>query len=250
MLAGNFFRRSGLMVAPLLWAGLPARATEIFHDDFEQFTGGTVLTGTNYVPASGPSNVVAQFRRDNGTADVVVTNFHGSKLAYVDARMGDNNKYTGKLSAPVRDQVVTIDWNLWIEGTNSGWGGFAVNVPFAVSNSDVRYNPILLFHDGGDVGVYTNDPSTNYCRIGTWAAYAGQVMTNRLVLNYPARMLTLSVNGTVVTNLPIVSYFTNVFDAARFSMKRAAGCIASAVARLSTATFAGTMHWDEESGEA
>ncbi len=79
---------------------------------------------------------------------------------------------------------------------------------------------MLFINDDGRVVVFTNTPSISpldlpFEQIGTWSAFKNTVMTNVLVLNYPAGTFSFSMNGTVLTDMAIPGFFTNLLDAVR-----------------------------------
>lgn len=201
----------------LLLVAMTVRGEMVFNDDFQQFANGTALTATNYVPASGPLAARAEFVRESGTGTVTASSIQGSLRAFADVPKGGNHKYEGRFPLPLYDKRVDLTWNLWMQGTNSGTGGFAVNIRFSKNDNNVWYNPIIVLFDNGQVITVTNAPGASaWIPIGMWSQYAGTVTTNRLVLDYPARLFTYSINGVVLAHLPISSYFTNVLDAVRF----------------------------------
>lgn len=196
---------------------MPVQGEEVFFDDFRQFTSGTVLTTTNYIPVSSPLGSSAKFQFNAGSSQVIATNFQGGIWVYADEKIGGNNKFQGTFPFRLNNKVVDISWTMLTQGTNSGTGGFFVNILVSANtNGDVMYNPLLFLTDNGQVCVSTNNPpSLPLLTVGNWGQYVGTVMTNRLKLNYLEGFFTFSINGSTVTNMPIPSCFTNVLDAVR-----------------------------------
>jgi hypothetical protein len=214
---GSWLLRGCLAV--LLLAG-NAHASTLFFDNFQQFPSGTVLSPTNYVPIVGSSATITS---DNGAPNpttVVATNFLGSTQAlFEQGTLPYSEDYQGFPALAQNNQVVTLSFTLWIPAleTTGHFGGFSVSLPSTVGTD----NTLLLFNDDGGIIVFTNQASSTplvlpFVQIGSWSALQNTVMTNVLVLNYPAGTYSFSLNGAVLTNnMPIPGYFTNLFDAIR-----------------------------------
>jgi hypothetical protein len=209
-------------LAVLLLAG-SAHAGTLLLDNFQQFPSSTVLSPTNYFPNVGVLATITNGNDAPNSTTVVATNFPGSIQALFEpGALPYSEDYQGFPSVAQTNQVVTLSFTLWIPGleTTGHIGGFDVSLP---STTGVD-NPLLLFNDDGGVIVFTNQASTTplvlpFVQIGSWSALQNTVMTNVLVLNYPAGTYSFSLNGVVLTNnMPIPGYFTNLFDAVRMEV--------------------------------
>jgi len=219
----SLIARHGMLLFIAVFTVMPTQGEEVFFDNYQQFTSGTVLTTTNYIPLSSPSGTSAKFQINAGSSQVIATNFHGGIWAFADEKIGGNNKFQGTFPSTLYNKVVDISWAMLTQGTNSGTGGCLLNILVSVStNGDIMYNPLLFLNDNGQIGVSTNNPpSLPLLTVGNWGQYVGTVMTNRLKLDYPAGLFTFSINGLTVTNMPIPSCFTNVLDAVRLQFYEA-----------------------------
>ena len=219
-----------------------ASAQLLYFDDFGQFPNGTVLTDTNYVPGAwippGASALISTNNGDTTGASAIASNLLGSirlfanvpadSQAEYDARLWDCNS---GLAASATNQVVTVNWLSWFATTKSltATGGLAVGL--SATNLDdccngliclEPHSPHLFFSDSGSIYVLTNDAenlasSLPVVRIGSWSSLVGQIMTNVLTLNYPARKFSFSLNGTVLTNnMSLPRMFTNIFTEVDF----------------------------------
>jgi uncharacterized repeat protein (TIGR01451 family) len=216
-----------------------ASAQLIYLDDFSEFSNGQVLTETNYTPGvwSLPASAANIFTNTPGFGTMTASNLLGSIRLFFDAKAdpgGDNAGYAAEfssnngsnLTAFVTNAVVDVQWLSWIANTSSSshTGGLAVSV--STTNMDTgcdtcsikfESQPIVFYADVGKVYAFTNDPNNGVgqlpiVQIGTWSAFKNTIMTNHLVLNYPARTFSLSLNGVVLTNnMVITPFFTNIF---------------------------------------
>jgi hypothetical protein len=225
-----------------------ASAQLIYFDDFGHFPNGTVLTETNYMPGvwSLPGTSANIYTNTPGFGSIMASNLLGSIRLFFDApanHSGDsqgNADYSADLSsnngsnltAFVTNGVVDIKWKSWIQTTKSltATGGLALSIRttnISIScdgdcSTNFDQNPLVFYADSGKVYAFTNSPNGGVgalplVQIGTWSSYAGQIMTNHLVLNYPARTFSLSLNGTVLTNNMVISqYFTNILTKVDF----------------------------------
>jgi hypothetical protein len=216
-----------------------ARGALLYFDNFSQFPNGTVLTETNYVPTLGISPVVSAFTSTNNGntvgASAVATNLLGGIRLFANVPAGAQAEYDARLwgcgtnlSAAVTNQVVTITWLSWIATTKSLAATGALAVGLSATNLDTCCNgsacvtnlephvPLLFFNDSGSIYVLTNVVTSlagpfPIVQIGSWSNYAGQIMTNALTLNYPARQFSFSLNGTVLTNnMTLPAMCTNI----------------------------------------
>lgn len=186
-----------------------------FFDGFQQWNANTVLTmdTTNYPPIVG-SNTVIHIRA--GTTTALATNIAGNLWAWLDCSATNSAVHIKCIpTAPIANGIIELGWNLWIQATNAGFGAFSVNLPFAPE----EYNPPLAFVDSGLIIAFTNAPIPEQAIvIGNWGALAGTVMTNRLTLNFPARTMSYSLNGQVLTNMTLGAYWTNWVNAVVFAV--------------------------------
>lgn len=193
---------------------LPLPSNVVFFDDFQQFSSGTVLNPTNYTPPVGLS---AQFNSGSGGAQVTASNFLGSIRAFFNNPIGSSGgEYLATPSGgPPTNQVLDITWTLWIElvKTPFSTNQFGVQIPttneFGMFPDDTQ--SLILFFDSGTVGVVTNLSPPRFVTIGSWSNFVGTVMTNELILNYPAHSFSFSINGTTLSNMPLWVGFTNIF---------------------------------------
>ena len=194
----------------------------LFFDNFDQFSNGTALTSTNYVPASGPASASVATSVQNGSPTIKATNFLGRTWALFDNSVVFNkNQYTGFLSSVQTNQALRVTWKMWIRATNTGPGLFLFSIP--TDDPLANFNPPVAFMDTGAIIAFTNG-TTVQTPIGHWGSLAGTVMTNTLVLDYPNRALSYSLNGQSLATLPLGPYFTNVVGAIYFNgSERTAG---------------------------
>ncbi len=184
-----------------------------YFDGFQSFANGDSLLDAWYIPVVG---AYTAFHSETGMPSATVTNLSGNHWALLDCSGAPVDlKVKCAPSAPLTNQIITLRWNLWIQSTNSGFGAFSVNLPFAPD----EYNPPLVFLDQGVIAVFTNAPSPDQAIvIGNWSAFADTVMTNELVLNFPNRTMSYSLNGQMLTNMPLSAYWTNLVDAVVFAV--------------------------------
>jgi len=199
----------------------------VYSDDFEEFSTGTALSQTNYVPSVGAYvNITNENTHVNSTT-VVATNFLGSAQALFEpGTLPYQANYEGYLAEAQVDQVLTLSFTLWIPttvGSANHFGGFGLDLMTTAVNDVSNTPPLLLFNDDGQVLVSTNNATIfgsldlPDVPIGNWSALAGTITTNVLVLNYPAGTFSFSINGAALTNMAIPGFFTNVFDAVRLT---------------------------------
>jgi len=201
-------------------------AQVLFFDNFEQFGNGTDLSSTNYVPVSGPASASVVTSIQNGSPIIKATNFFGSTWAFFDNSVVTNkNQYQGFLSSVQSNKRLQVTWRMWIAATNSGPGAFLFSVPVLDPNPTVTFNPPLVFMDTGAIVAPTNGTSVANV-IGNWGSLAGTIMTNTLILDYPNRTFSYSLNGQALAALPLGFYFTNVVGAIYFNgFERSAGSL-------------------------
>ena len=236
----------------MLAAAGTASAQLLFFDDFSQFTNGTVFTETNYMPGVWSLPATSANIWTNTPGSVTASNLLGSIRLFFDAPSnpgGDNAGYSPELAngwggtnltAFVTNGVVDVQWLSWIANTHSSshMGGLSVDIESTNLNTDCescvfQSAPLVFYADSGAVYAFTNDPNNGVgplpiVQIGTWSSHVGTIMTNRLVLNYPASTFSVSLNGVMLTNSMVIThYFTNIltevdFGAAEF-MSTSAG---------------------------
>jgi hypothetical protein len=198
----------------------------VFFDTFKEFASGSDLTETNYSPASGPSSASVETSVQNGSPATHATNFLGGSWALFDNSIAPNkSQYKGILSSIQTNQALLVTWKMWIESTNSGPGMFLFSVPVSDSDPNVTFNPPLVFTDTGNIIALTNGVTVQ-TTIGNWSSLVGTVMTNTLLLDYPNRSFSYSLNGEVLATLPLGPYYTNVLGKIYFNaFERSAGSL-------------------------
>ena len=202
-----------------------AQAQILFFDNFEQFAAGTNLQEVSYVPLSGPTGAVAKIGTNgmnNASVSAIITNLAGNKALAFNIPVNGALGYRARLAQDLSGKVATIEW--WLQfntaAAASVTGGVAVNITDTnmwvdPGNMFTNYNasPILFFSDAGQIFAFTNQPSNQppfpLTQIGTWNGHAGQLMTNVLTIDYPNRTYELTVNGKIITNLPLPGYMAN-----------------------------------------
>jgi hypothetical protein len=211
------------VVQPLPSSG---SAGVLFYDNFEQFPNGTVLTETNYTPLVGQWAEIStnDVKPGETYATVVASNLLGGIRAFFNlATVPYRQSYQGTPTIAATNPVVTLNWKLWIDAVKSPSttiGGVMSDVTVTDlivngSTTNCDYNVLIFFNDGGQVFAFTNEHSLSaLVPIGSWAGLAGTVMTNQLVLNYPAQTYQFSINGNVLTNMPLPGFITNFLDGA------------------------------------
>jgi hypothetical protein len=188
----------------------------LYFDTFEQFASGTSLAGAGYAPASGPYGTWATASLQVGAPTLTASNFLGGTRLFADCRMVPRqSQYEARFASLPKNQVLVVDWVLWIASTNSGGGAFGVDI--LTTNATPQHNPLIGLADNGQMVVFTNSPTTDPgVPIGNWGQWAGTLMTNRLLLDYQGRAFSYSINGQLVARASIAPYFTNTLDAMRF----------------------------------
>ena len=209
----------GLLVASYVsFFSQNAHADLLYFDNFEQFPNGTTLTKTNYVPASGPSGATASFIDQSFPVpprpSVTASNFLGSTRAFLNwpnQTVYGNNLYTCSLAAQETNQILSETWTLWISQSagNFAFSGLSVTLP---GNTNGGLTRLVDFSDSGEVIAQTSSSGgTNFfSSIGSWQSLAGTVMTNQLIVNYPAQTFSFFLNGTMLASIPFSGGFTNV----------------------------------------
>ncbi|HTS17245.1 MAG TPA: BACON domain-containing carbohydrate-binding protein [Verrucomicrobiae bacterium] len=214
----------GIVCALFLTTG--TRAGLIYFDNFSEFPPDSVLTQTNYPPPLGAAAEIDTNENsgENSTTATATNLFGTTWLLFAAGTPPYQARYQGTPTLTPITQVVTESFTLWIPSTQStnSIGGLGVNVlstnlqPFGGGVTNFQDQPLVFINDGGQIIVFTNTPSPqSLIQIGSWPTLAGTAMTNTLVLDYPAGTFSFSVNGSVLTNMPIPSFFTNFFDVAR-----------------------------------
>jgi len=216
------------VIGAVLWIGACAGSSGqvLFFDDFEQFTNGADLSSTTYTPASGPLSASVLTSVQNGSPTIKATNSLGSIWAFFDNSVPANkNEYRALLSTEPSNPSLQVSWRMWIQATNSGPGMFFFSIPVHDPNPNVTYNPLLAFLDTGSIVALTNGPGQQ-TPIGNWGGLAGTRMTNVLILDYPNRSFSYSLNGNAPAVLPLGPYFTNLLSAIYFNgFERSAGSV-------------------------
>jgi len=207
-----------LVVAALVF-GATAHAQVIYQDTLSQFTPGTILTQTNYTPQIGLTTFFGTNEGFLGTT-VVSSNFMGAtRTFYTLGTTPYGNNYWGTPSITPTNQIVTVEWLLWIgavQSPSNSIGGFCCDVANTNLHVD-EHNSLIMLNDAGQVFAINGQASTDtLIPIGNWSNFVGTIMTNTLVLNYPARTFSYALNGVVMTNMALTSYVTNYFDQVEF----------------------------------
>ena len=204
-----------------------AHGAFLYFDNFAQFPNGTDLTETNYVPEAWIPAGVYAWTETNDTTGISATtsNLLGSERLFITAPAGPEFHYHANLlTAAVTNQVVSIKWLSWIAATKSATATGFLAVAVSATNGDdnlQEHIPLVVFEDSGSISVFTNAVVTTsfpIVQIGSWSSYAGQMMTNDLELNYPARNFSFSLNATTLTNMPIPGYVTNILGEVGFGV--------------------------------
>lgn len=204
---------------------LSVRATTVFFDNFQQFANGTTLTQTNYTPNLGLSaGIDTNDNSGENSTTVIASNLLNSTRAFFAlGTMPYLAKYRGEpTTGGLTNQAVTLSFNLRIGAlkTLNHFGGFSVSIP-TINTSDTNSDnaPIIFINDDGRVATFTNAPSPQtFVGIGSWSNLVATVMTNVVVLDFPGGTFSYSLNGTVLTNMPIPSFYSNIFDLVRLEV--------------------------------
>lgn len=241
MVSGRMFdvRRTSRVFLVLLqglcfiFGGRSTKADLLYLDDFEQFPSGSNLSHVSYVSPAGPVGASASFNVKTyvpPSPTIIASNFLGSTRAFFNFPNNQGNGdglYTCTLSAPLANQVLNQTWTLWDPSQDPSVGtGFYITLPATNGAINGPLVSLLRFDDNGTIyAVNTNSAVNNYSfvRIGSWANLRGTVMTNQLILNYPAHTFSFSLNGVILTNMPLCGLFTNFvtqtgFDASEDSL--------------------------------
>jgi hypothetical protein len=201
-----------------LFVSASTYAQVVYFDNFEQFPNGTTLLPTNYVPSSGPGGASASFVLDDSepppqAPTVTASNFLGSTMAFFNfAGKAGVSSYTCGLAASQTNQILTETWTLWnkgsvLQGEPPVFDGFDVMLP--ATNGTMQ--SILQFSDVGEMfALETNSTVGNNYFIGVGSYPSGTLMTNQLIVNYPANTFSFSLNGVVLTNMTLCGLFTNL----------------------------------------
>ncbi len=214
----------------LIFVPMSVRAGVIFSDDFQQFTNGTVLTQTNYTPNIGVSaEVDTNDSSGENSTTVVASNFLGSiRTFFALTNVPYRAEYRGNpTTGGQTNQELTLSFKLWIAAlkTTNHFGGFQASVLTtnidSIDQNGTNYDsePLIFINDGGQVVTFTNTPSPQTSLpIGSWSNLVNKVMTNVLVVNYPGGTFSFSINGSVLTNMPIPGYVSNLYDNVRLEV--------------------------------
>jgi uncharacterized repeat protein (TIGR01451 family) len=203
----------------LLLAGIAsATADVIYLDNFEQFPKGIPLASTNYIPATGTEAMTGT----NGAAGpITAAKIKKSiRALFKPGRVPYMANYQGiPISTDATNQVLNLSFLLNIDSLKKTdtYGGFIVSH----LTTNKLSNPLIWFNDDGQIYCLTNsspEPDTGL-NVGTWSNYVGKIMTNLLVLNYPAGKFSYSINSRVLTNMPLPGIFTNLLDRIRFDIQ-------------------------------
>ena len=161
----------------------------------------------------------------------MASNFLGSTRAFF--RLGTlpyQNDYRGdQIGGALTNESLVLSFKLWIEATKTASHIGGIGIDIVTTNIDsingtetnLSNNPLIFINDGGQVYAFTNNASASDIhpiQIGSWASQAGKFMTNVFIINYPAGTYSFSMNGTVLTNLPIPGFVTNIFERVRLNV--------------------------------
>ncbi len=201
----------------LLWlaSALSACGQVQYFDNFEQFSSGTTLSdGYIYSPSSGPAGALAKISR-RATTTVTMTNVAGSIRALwycpVNSDTSAFNDYRAIFATPQSNQVLSLTWQLRVDASKPGTvGGVVVQLPLA----DTDESTVIAFNDSGQIYAVTNvfTSLSDLVTIGSWTSLVATIMTNQMIMNYPARTITLSVNGNLIATVPMRPDLTNYVD--------------------------------------
>ena len=227
-------KRTALWLGALAWLLTMAVANgqSIFFDNFQEFPNGTDLTETNYVPGAWiPPGAYASTGTNTTTGiSATTSNLLGNERLFITAPAGGFEYHASlyipgtNLTAAVTNQVVSIKWLSWIAATKSltATGGLGVAVSTNAYYDLQAHYMVVVFVDSGSIYAFTNQSngtgSWPAVQIGSWSPYVGQIMTNNLTLNYPARTFSYSLNGTMLTNnMPLPTWLTNILTDVKFT---------------------------------
>lgn len=174
----------------------------LFYDNFQEFTNGTVLVdGASYTAPNAYVEISLL-----PTSTLTMTNLLGSIRALYNcpatSDMTHWNSHFAYFASPQSNKVLEVTWQLWIKAVKPGGFGLAgLGLPITGDDESI----VMAFNDGGEIYGITNVLSgpSDFVTIGNWSSLAGTIMTNRIVLNYPARTMTFSLNGNVLATLPM-----------------------------------------------
>ncbi|HEX5400515.1 MAG TPA: SBBP repeat-containing protein [Verrucomicrobiae bacterium] len=208
-------------LALLLTARGNALGQVLFYDNFEQFENGTTITNEyTYSPAPGPAGAIAEITHIESTT-VIMTNLAGSIRALYDCPASsvstNYNDYTASF-APRTNPVLQITWQLRIDSVNPGTlGGALAQLPIAGNDEST----VIALGDGGQIFGVTNvlSSAADLINIGSWSNWVGSVMSNQLILNYPAHTITFAINGNLVATLAMRPDLTNYVDHVTFEFE-------------------------------
>jgi hypothetical protein len=147
----------------------------------------------------------------------------GDTWFFFDCSTGTNllALYYAKPIRVLSNETVTIDWLMWIGATNPGGGQISADMLTTNVSAATPMRPIVSFLDSGVILAATNTPNAIGVGvpIGNWSGLANTVLTNRLTLNLAVNTYSFTLNGTVLTNLPLDVGFTNYLEQFRISMR-------------------------------
>jgi len=149
-----------------------------------------------------------------------MTNLTGSIRVLYDCPVSSDSVNQSAYSAgfaPQSNQVLLLTWQLRIEAVKPGTiGGVVIQVPISGNDESIA----VAFNDGGQIFAVTNVLASvsDLVTIGSWSNLVGTVMTNELILNYPAHTMTLSVNGNLIGTLPMRPDATNYVRSINFEI--------------------------------
>lgn len=202
----NLFKPLLSFVAGVALAANAVASIDVHLDDFEQFSTGTDLSATNYLPAVGTT--VHALNDGTGTT-AIATNMFGSQGMYIDLAASDGNNptyygYTNTLSQTLSNTVVSISWDVMLGSTNQ-YTGHTLYLTAQPGAPAYGFNYFLNI-DAGNIYIYTN--FNEFKIVGTVAP--GVLITNRIDYNLTSGIYDYYVNGVqLLANEPIpVDYMT------------------------------------------
>lgn len=220
-------KRVHILLALGLLLTMSARASVLFYDDFQQFQPGTVLTSTNYLPVIGLGASVETNGEGLASTTVTASNLLNSTRLFFDTgTVPYQGKYRGDFnggSLTAGTFQLTFDLTIGAVHSSSNFGGVAVSLLTtnidSINGSVTNFgtNPLIFINDGGQVFVFTNNPSIaapldTVVQIGTWSGLQGTVMSNALTVNLTNNTFSYTLNNTVLTNMPLPGFVTNILS--------------------------------------
>ncbi|MFZ4778885.1 MAG: PEP-CTERM sorting domain-containing protein [Terrimicrobiaceae bacterium] len=192
--------------------------TNVFVDDFQQFSAGTSLAPLFYTPTAGYRTDV--FTNKVGSS-AMATNVGGNMKALFNVGVSNNLTYFARLgfNTGTSSNVVAysnigtrVSFDLQVANTNGGLGATLISLTDTNSTYLTNSETALLgIFDTGLIGIFTNGPgASTFVTIGSFSP--GVSYTYMIDWNLFLDVYSISQNGIYLTNnVPIPGFLNTTF---------------------------------------